>query len=443
MSTNNNKNNNNNNNKKNNNKKKKKIPIMNRRPRRTNRQIRRFRMPVAQTASVPKLFIQRRITGTSATVSGCDLVYAIPDNLVNATGSNVITIIPANPAYWIGTRVSQIAAGYQNYRPIQFDVIYIPQCAVTQQGNVIGGTLWNTIPTENNLQQTLKTSNGGMLTQCYRQATSIVRMKTNLQYNLYRTGGAIDQESNPFIFIALAIACQNNNGNAIVPGYFYVRYTYIFKNPIGSGITYQNTQLTTRQSKRTYLLNASLYLCKKITTINGVEIPIGARLDVEYDNNNNNPVYHYYYNGTPVDSETITNIWVLENQPTVPSNLSSLRVYKEPNNIEYTATMNTPEPNYIFNLNAGQGISYKDGDNIRTIINNTMDTIFPLIKDVGTKVYQILDLSQNFGTVDNVGIEDGFQFISNALWTILKPSTRQLKKEEEPQREEEKEKKSE
>lgn len=41
---------------------------------------------------------------------------------------------------------------------------YIPQVAVTQVGSVVMGTLWDTSVQENDLQQTLVTSNGGCIT---------------------------------------------------------------------------------------------------------------------------------------------------------------------------------------------------------------------------------------------------------------------------------------
>jgi len=435
----NNKNNNNNNNNKNNkniNRRRRRRRLrMRRRVNRTQKQIRRFRMPVAQTASVPKVFYNRRITGTSAVVSGCDLVYKIPDVLSTNSTSSVITIIPANPAYWTGTRIAQVAAGYQNYRPLQFEVIYVPQCAVTQQGNVLAGTLWNEAPTESNLQQTLKTSNGGMLTQCYKTATSIVRMKSNLQYNLYRMGGAIDQESNPFIYMALAIACRDANQNRIVPGYFYIRYTYVLKNPIGTGINYQNSQLTTRLAKTTYLMNASVYLCSPITTINSLQIPTGSRIDVEYDNNDNQPIYNYYYNGTIIDVNTITNIWVLENQPNIPSNLASLKVLKQPTTINFTEAQITTEPEQVVNIPIGEGILYRnvEEDFYTTVINNSRTTFPYQIFSPGTTVYKIQDLLQNFGALSNITPAGWQTYAADALWTILKqaiPTRKQLEEKD-------------
>lgn len=272
-------------------------------------------MPIATTLSIPKYFRTIKTNGTSVTVSGCDLIYSIPNSIqAQNQDTTVISMIPANPAYWTGTRIAALAASYQNYRPLNLEFMYVPMCATTQQGNVIAGTFWNEVPNSENLQQSLKTSNGGIITQAFKPANSIVKLKSNLQFNLYRMGGAIDQQSNPFMFIALAVACTNNNAQ-IVPGYFYVKYRYILKNPLGTGITYGNSQITTVQAKDAYYANAVYYLLAEVTLGNQVKLPIGTKIDVEYNNDEEAPGYDYNYNDTPVDIPNTTPIWVLENQP--------------------------------------------------------------------------------------------------------------------------------
>lgn len=247
-------------------------------------------------------------------------------------------------------------------------------------------------------------------------------MKSNLQYNLYRMGGAIDQESNPFTYMALAIACRDVNQNRIVPGYFYIRYTYVLKNPIGTGINYQNSQLTTRLSKTTYLMNASVYLCSPITTVNALQIPTGSRVDVEYDNNNNLPMYRYYYNGTPIDADTITNIWVLENQPNIPSNLASLKVLKEPNTIQFEDAFITTQANQTVNIPVGEGITFRnvEQDVYTTLVNNS-NNVFPYrVFSMGTTVYKIANLLQNFGTINSITPVGLQSYLSDAAWTLLR-----------------------
>jgi hypothetical protein len=388
------------------------------RRRQTRRQI-----PAAQTMSAPKRFQNIKTTGTTATVSGCDLVYQIPDTLTSAyQNTNVITMIPCNPAYWSGTRIAAVAAGYQNYRPVQFDVIYIPQCAVTQQGNVLGGTLWNQAPSTENLQQTLKTSNGGILTQCYQSKSAKVKLGTNLQYNLYRMGGAIDQESNPFIYIALGIATTNNQNAKIIPGYFYVRYTYIFKNPVGTGIQYANSQLIHMESKSQYLLNAVAYTMESVRTANGLEIPVGSRIDIEYNNNAERPGYNYLYNGTLIDLGILATVWVLENQPhSITTNLNAVKKTKDVIRYE-SANVAQEEPVYIL---PGEGITYETTQDYDTLINLNQSYTTTILLDPGTVYYRIMDIYQNFGKIIDLPDTESVLYKAAQLWTqMLHASTK-------------------
>jgi hypothetical protein len=403
--------------------------VVRKRPRR----VKRRQLAAAQIMSAPKQFNTIKTTGTTAVVTGCDLVYQIPDSLsTEFQNSQVITIIPCNPSYWSGTRVAAVAAGYQNYRPLRFEVIYVPQCAVTQQGNVIGGTLWNQAPSTENLQQTLKTSNGGMLTQCYSKMNSIVKMGNNLQYNLFRMGGAIDQESNPFIFIALGIATTDSNNNRIVPGYFYVRYTYQFKNPIGTGIEFKNSQLINISSKESYLLNSVLYLCEPIRTSNGLTIPTGARIDIEYNNNPEQPGYIYLYNGTEIDLALLRAVWVLENQPfSITTQLNSRKA--EIVEIKYNTTQDTGE-DVAVNVPPSQGISYTSSqtpNSWTTFINTSPWNSVYVPTEQNQEIYRIIDTLQDFGKVTSINNEGVVKFIidkalSKLVPTIVKKPTKLL-----------------
>jgi hypothetical protein len=236
-------------------------------------------------------------------------------------------------------------------------------------------------------------------------------------------GGPIDQESNPFVYIALAIACRDGNNNRIVPGYFYIRYTYVLKNPIGTGINYQNSQLTTRLAKTTYLMNASVYLCTPIESINGLQLPTGSRVDVEYDNNNNNPIYKYFYNGMPLAADSITNIWVLENQPNIPSNRASLKVLKEPSTIYFNASQVTDRPNQTVTVPSMQGITFRNVEEefYRTLVNTSQATLSVPKFSQGTAVFKIEDLLQNFGRVVETTNQGFTVYAADAVWTLLKP----------------------
>jgi len=378
----------------------------------------RNRIPAAYVPNAPKIFNNVKVNGTSALVTGCDLVYKINNTLnTDFQNTDLLTIIPSNPAYWTGTRVSAIASGYQNYRPLKFQVHYVPVCAVTQQGCVIGGTLWHDVPSEENLQQTLKTSNGGMITQCYKTSTSVIKLGTNLQQNLFRMAGMIDQESNPFIYIALSIA-TTNNGSKIIPGYFYVSYQYQFKNPIGQSTEFKNSQLTSIQSKEQYLLNAVLYLAESIRTANGLLVPTGSMIDIEYNNNPENPGYNYLYNGTPLDVGLLRVVWVLENQPhSITTNLNAIP--KTKNDIYYDALETTINETAEL-LNNAAIVYPKATDNTKyEAILNTAD--YPLNIPLGPNVqyYKILNIDQNFGKIMGLLDENRIQYEMDKIWTRM------------------------
>lgn len=245
--------------------------------------------------------------GTTVKVTGRDLVYKIPSTITSTINNQTITIIPANPCYWLGTRIAALAQGYQNYRPLNMKFTYIPQVAVTQQGNVICGTLWNQAPSNENIQQSLRTSNGGMLSQCYKSFTSIVRMKSNLQFNLYKTAGTFDQESNPFIFMALGVGTTDSEGDQIIPGYFYVTWSFLLKNPIGNTNIYYNSGITRwNQIKEKNDENRTIVFL----TEGDDEIPQGAILQIDTDENNENYVT---YNGSHYDMSEDDVVWYFAN----------------------------------------------------------------------------------------------------------------------------------
>lgn len=189
-------------------------------------------MPAAYASHVRPRFNVTSRTATSARVAGCDLVYRIPSEVAGNITEELFCVIPANPAYWVGTRIAQFAPAYTTYRPLRLTFSYIPQVAVTQDGTVAMGTLWNTAVGSEDIQQSLFTSNGGCLTQCYVPCDTTIQLGSNLQQNLFQLKGALSEKTNPFLFAATMA------GASVVPGYFYVTYEYEFKNPIGESWTY-------------------------------------------------------------------------------------------------------------------------------------------------------------------------------------------------------------
>lgn len=226
-------------------------------------------------------------------VSGCDLVYPLPNNVETGFNSAIFAVIPCNPAYWTGTRVAQFAPAYMNYRPLAMTFSYIPQVAVTQSGTVFMGTLWNGAAPLSNIQQTLFTSNGGCLTQCYVPCDTTIKLGTNLQQNLFTMSGAMSPNTSPFIFMA------GVRGSEVVPGYFYVTYTFEFKNPIGQTWNYGRTEVRSmaQLGPTTRHQNSSIVLLTQAG-----DLGPGTILDYESDG--------VYYNGSPYPLST--NIQVIE-----------------------------------------------------------------------------------------------------------------------------------
>jgi hypothetical protein len=269
--------------------------------RRRNNIIRSRRIAAASAKTMLKKFTVLRQNGNSVRVTGRDLIYPIPDTLTAPIQtSNVIAVIPANPAYWLGTRIAALAAGYQTYRPIKFKINYIPICAVTQQGNVIGGTIWDDGFDTQNIQQSLRTSNGGFLTQCYVPYSTTIRPKSNLPFNLYKIGGEFNDKTNPFVFIAIAIGCTDTSQQRIIPGYFYVTWSFELKNPIGATNTFYNSGLILYKNISTNMNNTII----NISTTS--DVPFGAYIDVELENNAAVP----YYNETPIQIDGETPVWM-------------------------------------------------------------------------------------------------------------------------------------
>lgn len=77
-------------------------------------------MPSAYMSRTQSRFAVRNLGNNTVRVSGADLVYAVPASLDSTpySTSGIFTVIPANPAYWTGTRIGQLAGTYAQYRPI-------------------------------------------------------------------------------------------------------------------------------------------------------------------------------------------------------------------------------------------------------------------------------------------------------------------------------------
>lgn len=199
-----------------------------------------FRPRRQQSQAIPYSSSRSKFTSTpiennGLRVSGYDMVYDMTEVQVDET-SGLFVSIPANPAYWTGTRVAQLAVAYSQYRPIYMRFDYFPSVSMQDRGTVTSGTVWNEAPTSGSLSQALTTSNTGKTHTVWTKTKSRVKVGNNLDQNLYDMSGTFDDDTNPYIFLAVVNDQEQNR----VPGYYMCQYTFEFKNPIGDGNEYEH-----------------------------------------------------------------------------------------------------------------------------------------------------------------------------------------------------------
>lgn len=213
-------------------------------------------------------------------ISGEDLVMPTPETLATKTSDPAIFLsVTSNPLYWTGTRVSSVAAGYQMFRPLMFEVEYVPQVPVTYSGNVIYGTLFSDGREMSSLQQSLASSNGGGITPCYSPAKSRVRLGEQLPQRLFRLkGNASDAQVNPFRWVATYSGSNPEGSSTSAPGWVVVRWRYEFMNGVGNGgdavITTYTTPVEQQRALQHHLARHSLQSDRALSPLFGTVIGI-------------------------------------------------------------------------------------------------------------------------------------------------------------------------
>lgn len=211
---------------------------------------RRQQIKARRTKQIPMAYVNRtkkpffKITRSKKhqqeiIIEGEDLIMPTPAALpTQAVPSEIFLLLPANPLYWVGTRISGIASVYQQFRPLRYDVEYIPQVPVTCPGQVIVGTLWNNGSPSQNLQQTLMSSNGGNMGQCYTKIRSnVICDRKTLPLNYYNVHDELAlNTSNPFYWMAHYSGSWQSASTPTTnqPGWVYLRWKYAFSVGLGN-----------------------------------------------------------------------------------------------------------------------------------------------------------------------------------------------------------------
>lgn len=196
---------------------------------------RRKQVQAAPMGTTRSRFSSVPIENNGLRVSGYDMVYDMTQVEIDES-SGTFVAIPANPAYWTGTRIAQLAVAYSQYRPIYMRFDYYPSVSMQDRGTITSGTVWKQAPTTGSISQALTTSNAGKTHTVWTRTRSKIKVGSNLDQNLYDMNGTFDDDSNPFIFLAIV----NDSENERVPGYYMCQYTFELKNPIGDGNEYEH-----------------------------------------------------------------------------------------------------------------------------------------------------------------------------------------------------------
>lgn len=372
-------------------------------------------LPASYASHVKAAWHVKNMTQTTMHVSGCDLVTPLPGTIASIDGTDMFlfTVIPSNPAYWSGTRIGQVAPAYMNYRPLRMVFHYIPQVAVTQPGTVIMGTLWNGASPSEDLQQTLVTSNGGVMINCYVPGCTQIQLAGNLQQNLFTLPGDLNPDTNSFLFVAVARGCTSTSGTSqVVPGYFFVEYEYVFKNPIGQAWDYTRS-LPVPASDVTFALpNRSIVLLEQ----DGNFGP-GTILDVEVQGGVVKPIYH----GSDAPLAPTTLVQAFENGQSMANNSTSQLAFNTITNIAVGPANTNPtvwEPVDDFDYGSGNVAVPAESSMVRLRQTNAGNVIVDLIANSTTSPVNS-DLRDGMWYKIFSGVSNLAAYLANAAKKVL------------------------
>lgn len=128
---------------------------------------------------------------------------------------------------------------------------------------------------------------------------SDIKLGDNLPQNLFNMSGDMTWDTCPFYFMAIARGATDGADNDLVPGYFFVEYSYDLKNPIGSSWNYSNYGLV-QATEQASGYNLSAVLADQIE--GPPALGIGSVLNKEGDT--------WYHSDTPVSNIESTYIWM-------------------------------------------------------------------------------------------------------------------------------------
>jgi hypothetical protein len=190
---------------------------------------------VNQPKNVNNQIINRNNKNTI--ITGKDLIINCDSNLI--TTSKIYAAIPISPLYWQGTRIKNMAAQYQYFKPLSLTIEYVPTVSKFQKGTITIGCMSNPFVNDDSIQNTLISSTSGETFSCSEQYVKRIALNSLLQQKKLLLSQTLDKESNPFFIIIYLSDITDNNGFYIAPGTFYFNYKIHLYNPVANPLYYK------------------------------------------------------------------------------------------------------------------------------------------------------------------------------------------------------------
>lgn len=181
-------------------------------------------VPAAYTDRIRAGISYRTKGGKTMVAEGSDIVGD-----VSVTAADTFNIISVNPSSLTGCRVSRLAQSFSTYRPVKFEIEYVPTCGTTTPGNLVGGSVWNESLISSGFEtNALITSNGGFIAPVYMKQVRRVDLKHLPQKN-FATKLEHQVDSEPFVFILMV---DSSATVGTVLGKAILHWAYEFENPM-------------------------------------------------------------------------------------------------------------------------------------------------------------------------------------------------------------------
>jgi hypothetical protein len=274
-------------------------------------------------------------------ITGKDLVMPCDSNLI--TTSKIYAIIPISPLYWQGTRIKNLAAQYQYYKPESLSIEYVPTVSKFQKGTITIGCMSNPFVNDESIQNSLISSTSGESFSCSEQFVKKIALNSLLQQKKLLLGQTIDKENNPFFIIIYLSDIIDEKGFYIAPGTFYFNYKIHLFNPVANPLFYktENSSLISEVDLRQQNIAGVL-----LTQNN--KFTAGTIFTIEKTNN----TFNVIINGSKANIDV--NKKATYFYSSIPEMLEDKGDVINLNDWDLAATdksINIPKGNYLFDLN--------------------------------------------------------------------------------------------